>query len=119
MKTTSFEEIVSAADVGFECRQWITMRHADDRLCGQMENCIYFVVVQGAFDAGELFDISLHERYLAVIAGAEKAGLRVRVADERDDARAGGEEVFYEPEADHAGCAGHEDTAILPKFIIS
>src|SRR5213076_1277662 len=68
-------------------------------------------------EARKILDVSLHQRNLPVIARAKEARLRVRIAHERDDARAGGDQVFHKPKADHAGGTRHKDAAILPKSV--
>ena len=64
------------------------MRDIHDRLSGQMKNRVRFIFIQCAFETRKILNVSLHERSLPVIAGAKKTGLRIRIAHERNHARA-------------------------------
>jgi hypothetical protein len=102
MHPARFEQVVSAPNVRFKGRQRIPMGDAHNGLGRQMNHRVNLVFVQRAFQARKVLDVALHERDLPVIARTIKAGLRIGVAHQRNHARAGGDQIFHQPKADHA-----------------
>ena len=82
-----------------------------------MNHRFHFVFVQRPFEARKIFDVPLHEGNLPIIAGTIEPGLRIGVADERNDARTRGDQILHQPKTNHAGCACDEDPTIPPEFI--
>ena len=65
MHAARFEQVVGAADVGFERRQRIPQRRRDDRLRAKVEDRVDFVLVDGAL-----------QRVVVLEAAVDDAGLR-------------------------------------------
>ncbi len=53
----AFEHVPGALDVGLEGGDGMLVRHADDRLRGEMEHRIHLVFADGAFDGGGVLEL--------------------------------------------------------------
>ena len=63
----------------------------------------------------EVLEPPVDDRDALQVAAADELGLRVEVADERDDVAPRREQLLDQPGADHPGRAGDEHAAALPR----
>ena len=111
-----FENVIGAANVGFEGRERTASCGSHDGLRRQMKHGADLVFHQGTLDRCVILDRAVHDAGAIEHSAANQFTLRVPVAHQHCDIGTKVHELAHQPRPHQTRAAGHEDAPVSPEF---
>src|SRR5215213_1328117 len=109
------EQRPRSLNVRLEGGDGISLRHADDRLCREMEHGVHLVLAQHALQKRLIANVAADRPHPSERAAPHELTLRYPVAHQTHDVGAFGDQSRREPAAEQAGGAGDEGWTVSPE----